>query len=39
MVEKLGSEFAFVIFDISKDKKVKAFAARDPIGVRPLFYS
>ncbi|MDH4468687.1 MAG: asparagine synthase B [Bacteriovoracaceae bacterium] len=31
----LDAEFAFVIWD---DKKQKMFAARDPIGIRPLFY-
>lgn len=35
----LGSEFACVIIDISPEKKVKLYAGRDPIGVRPLFYS
>lgn len=35
----LGSEFACIIFDISPLKKVKLYAGRDPIGVRPLFYS
>lgn len=38
MCELLGSEFAFIIFDISKDGKVKMVAGRDPIGVRPMFY-
>lgn len=35
----LGSEFAFIIFDISKDGHVKMIAGRDPIGVRPIFYA
>ena len=34
----LGSEFAFIIIDINKDKTFKVFIGRDPIGVRPLFY-
>jgi len=38
MIRLLGSEFCFVIFDISKDGHVKMFAGRDPIGVRPGFY-
>ncbi len=35
MVEKLDAEFAFVIYD---HKRGKLLAARDPIGIRPLFY-
>lgn len=44
MIEKLGiegtaqsldGEFAFVVFD---ENKGKYYAARDPIGIRPLFY-
>ncbi|ARF09428.1 asparagine synthase [Indivirus ILV1] len=38
MIRLLGSEFAFIILDISKDGQVKLIAGRDPIGVRPLFY-
>lgn len=38
MMKLLGSEFAFIILDISKDKHVKVVVGRDPIGVRPLFY-
>lgn len=38
MIRLLGSEFAFIIADISKDGKVKIIVGRDPIGVRPLFY-
>ena len=33
--EKLDGEFAFVIYDESKSCLL---AARDPIGIRPLFY-
>lgn len=35
MMDKLDGEFAFVIYDESKDK---VYAGRDPIGIRPLFY-
>lgn len=35
MFEKLDAEFACVIFDAKNEKLV---AARDPIGIRPLFY-
>ncbi|QKF93994.1 asparagine synthetase glutamine-hydrolyzing [Fadolivirus algeromassiliense] len=38
MIRLLGSEFAFVIFDINKDGKVKMISGRDPIGNRPAFY-
>lgn len=38
-IKLLGSEFAFILVDISKDGKVKLIAGRDPIGVRPLFYA
>lgn len=38
MIRLLGSEFAFIIADISKDGNVKIVSGRDPIGVRPLFY-
>jgi len=38
MVKELGSEFACIIIDISKDGHKKIIASRDPIGVRPLFY-
>ena len=34
----LGSEFAFMIFDVSLDNNVHIYAGRDPIGNRPLFY-
>ncbi len=37
MMEKLDSEmFAFVIYDVSKNV---VFAARDPLGVKPLYYA
>lgn len=35
MVLKLDAEYAFVIYD---EREQKVFAARDPIGIRPLFY-
>ncbi|MBR1524808.1 MAG: asparagine synthase B [Lachnospiraceae bacterium] len=35
MFKRLGSEFALVIYDSSKDSYI---AARDPIGIRPLYY-
>lgn len=35
MFRRLGSEFALVIYDHSTDSLI---AARDPIGIRPLFY-
>lgn len=35
MVEELDGEFAFVIFDSKTDE---VFAARDAMGIRPLFY-
>ncbi|MBR6114009.1 MAG: asparagine synthase B [Oscillospiraceae bacterium] len=35
MFEKLDAEFAMVIYD---DKSGSFIAARDPIGIRPLFY-
>lgn len=35
MFEKLDAEFAMVIYDAATDSFV---AARDPIGIRPLFY-
>ena len=35
MFEKLDSEFACIIYDGKKDSLV---AARDPIGIRPLYY-
>jgi asparagine synthase (glutamine-hydrolysing) len=35
MCEQLDAEFAFVIWD---EQKKKIMAARDPIGIRPLFY-
>lgn len=35
MFEKLDAEFALVIYDSRKESLV---AARDPIGIRPLFY-
>lgn len=35
MFEELDAEFAMVIYDSDKDEFI---AARDPIGIRPLFY-
>ncbi len=35
LLQKLDGEFAFVIYDEDTDE---VFAARDPIGIRPLFY-
>ncbi len=35
MFKKLDAEFALIIYD---DKKKKLIAARDPIGIRPLYY-
>ena len=35
MFKKLDAEFAMVIYDGKKDSYI---AARDPIGIRPLFY-
>ena len=35
LVENLDAEFAFVIWD---EQKNKLLAARDPMGIRPLFY-
>jgi asparagine synthase (glutamine-hydrolysing) len=35
MVKKLDAEYALVIWD---EKKQKFMAARDPMGIRPLFY-
>ena len=35
---KLDGMFAFVIFEESEDGSVKAFAARDPVGIKPLYY-
>ncbi len=35
LVENLDAEFALVIWD---EKKKKLLAARDPMGIRPLFY-
>lgn len=35
LVENLDAEFAFVIWD---EKNKKILAARDPMGIRPLFY-
>lgn len=35
LVKKLDAEYAFVIWDASKKKFL---AARDPMGIRPLFY-
>lgn len=37
-IRLLGSEFAFVILDITKEGKTKMIMERDPIGNRPLFY-
>lgn len=36
MFKMLDAEFAMIIYDASKDKYI---AARDPIGIRPLFYA
>jgi asparagine synthase (glutamine-hydrolysing) len=37
--KKLDGMFAFVIFEENtKDGSVKAFAARDPVGIKPLYY-
>ena len=35
MFEKLDAEFALVLYDINADSYI---AARDPIGIRPLYY-
>jgi asparagine synthase (glutamine-hydrolysing) len=35
MVTKLDAEYAFVIWDAKREKLI---AARDPMGIRPLFY-
>ena len=35
MFQKLGSEFALILYDAKKNTLI---AARDPIGIRPLFY-
>lgn len=35
MFEKLDAEFAMILWD---DERKKVIAARDPIGIRPLFY-
>lgn len=37
-IKKIGSEFATIIVEIEHEK-FKMIVARDPIGVRPLFYS
>lgn len=37
MMHLLGSEFAFILIDISKDKTINIVAGRDPFGVKPLF--
>lgn len=39
MVKLLDGEFAFIIVDINTNGKIKMFAGRDPLGVRPIFYS
>uniref|UniRef100_A0A7S2RWR1 Glutamine amidotransferase type-2 domain-containing protein n=1 Tax=Eucampia antarctica TaxID=49252 RepID=A0A7S2RWR1_9STRA len=37
--KKLDGMFAFVVFEENtKDGSVKAFAARDPVGIKPLYY-
>jgi asparagine synthase (glutamine-hydrolysing) len=36
--EKLGSEFATIILEISENE-IKAIVGRDPVGIRPLFYA
>jgi|694.fasta_scaffold22822_9 asparagine synthase (glutamine-hydrolysing) len=38
MCNLLGSEFATIIVEVYKNN-IKVVAARDPVGVRPLFYS
>lgn len=35
MFKRLDAEFALILYDAKKDKMI---AARDPIGIRPLFY-
>ena len=35
MFKRLDAEFALILYDAKKDKLI---AARDPIGIRPLFY-
>ncbi len=35
MFEKLDAEFALVLYDAKEDKMI---AARDPLGIRPLYY-
>ena len=39
MMQLLGSEFAFIIVDVDVDGKTEVIVGRDPLGVRPLFYS
>lgn len=39
MMELLGSEFALILVDIDKDGNRKVVVGRDPVGIRPLFYS
>ena len=36
LLERLDGEFAFVLYDGAQDR---VYAARDPMGIRPLFYS
>ncbi|CAH6421760.1 Glutamine-dependent asparagine synthetase [uncultured virus] len=38
MTRLLDGEFAFIIYDISKNGQIIMHAGRDPIGVRPIFY-
>jgi len=35
---KLDGMFAFVVFEEEDDGSVKAFAARDPVGIKPLYF-
>ena len=39
MMPLLGSEFACMVVDISKEGRTKVFVGRDPVGIRPLFFS
>lgn len=39
MVEELDGEFAIIILDERDVKKIKVYVARDPLGVRPMFYN
>lgn len=39
MMPLLGSEFAFIIVDVALNGNMKITVGRDPLGVRPLFFS